>query len=66
MSIIKYIIKIFRHKPNRTYFLTFDGRCCTYEKKQAYRFDDYQSALKQVQKFKVGNGEKPMIEEVEE
>lgn len=63
---MKYIIKIFRHKPNRTYYLTFDGRCCTYDKKNAYRFDDYQAALDKVAEFGAGSDKQPMIEEVRE
>lgn len=63
---MKYIIKIFRHRPNRTYYLTFDGRCCTYDKKNVYRFDDYQVALDKVAEFGAGKGEKPMICEVRE
>jgi len=63
---MKYIIKIFRHKPNRTYYLTFDGRCCTYDKKNAYRFDEYQTALDKVAEFGEGKDEQPMIVEVRE
>lgn len=63
---MKYIIKIFRHRPNRTYYLTCDCRVCTYNKQNAFRYDNYEDALARIAEFGAGKDEKPIIVEVRE
>lgn len=63
---MKYIVKIFRHRPYRTYYLTHNCRVCTFEKKHARRFDTYEEALQRIAEFGAGKNEYPMVVEVKE
>lgn len=63
---MKYLIKINRKKPNRSYYLTCDFRTCTYQRRHAYRFSTKEEALYAIADWACGGDEEPEIVEVEE